>query len=151
MDVTERSSQFIWKDLLRAVYWFDESLQRHLEDAGLPVLNRTKSLIMLNIADGYERSIQIAENLGLTRQAVHLAVKELEREGLVSIESDPQDRRAKRVFFAEDDQREQMRREAHRALQEMEEAIAARVGQRRFDTFRAVLQADWGKPGAQDR
>ncbi len=139
-------SDFIWKDLLAAVYWFDESLQLYLKSAGWPQMSRTKSLIMLNISEGWERSNQIAENLGLTRQAVHLAIKELQAEGLVSIEVDPQDRRAKRVFFAAGDQSEQMRKEARQALMQIEAHLAATVGADEFATFRNVLRRDWGEP-----
>lgn len=134
----------IWKELLDAVYWFDESLQLHLKAAGWPAMSRTKSLIMLNIADGYERPIQIAERLGLTRQGVHLAIKELEKDGLVTMRDDPKDRRAKRVFFSKDDQRDQMRMDAISALQRIETELAARVGKRKFAAFRSVLGMDWG-------
>lgn len=135
---------YIWKDLLQAVYWFDESLQQHHRDAGFPEMSRTKSLILLSITDGIERPIAIAERLGLTRQAVHLALKELERDGLISMEADPNDSRAKRVFFSEDDKRKEMRKFARHTLYRIEEILAKRVGKKNFDTFRAVLQADWG-------
>lgn len=134
----------IWRELLQAVYWFDESLQLHVKEAGYPPMNRTKSLILLSIAQGYERPIQIAEQLGLTRQGVHLAIKELESEGLISIADDPEDRRAKRVFFSRDDERDEMRWFATKALQHIEDKLAARVGKKDFETFRRVLQMDWG-------
>jgi len=54
---------FLLKDLLRAVYWFDEGLQAHQEAAGWPRMSRTKSMIMINLADGITRPIQIAQNL----------------------------------------------------------------------------------------
>ena len=139
------NTDYIFKDLLNAVYWFDESLQLHHRLAGYPEMSRTKSLIMLTVAEGMERPIQIAEKIGLTRQAVHLAIKELEAEGLVSIEDDPDDRRAKRVFFSEDDKRDEMRMFARDALHRIEDVLAKRIGKKKFDTFHRVLQTDWGE------
>jgi len=137
-------NDFLLKHLLSAVYWFDESLQQHLAAAGFPTMNRTKSFIMMNISDGIERPIQIAANLGLTRQAVHLALKELEQEGLISIADDPHDRRAKRVFFSHEDQRETMRKAAYEALKQIEDELAERVGRDKFAVFKEVLTCDWG-------
>ena len=148
--MTEDDNDYIWKDLLQAVYWFDESLQLFFDDAGWPRVSRTKSLIMLNIAEGYERPNQIAENLGLTRQAVHLAIKELKEEGFLFIEDDPDDKRAKRVFFAESNRRNEMRLQARAALHGIEEALADKVGRRKFDAFRSVLRTDWGSPVTPD-
>ncbi len=141
----------IWRELLQAVYWFDESLQLHVKHAGYPPMNRTQSLILLSIAQGYERPIQIAEQLGLTRQGVHLALKELQAEGLISIADDPSDRRAKRVFFSRNDERDEMRQFATEALKRIEKVLAKRVGPRNFDTFRKVLQMDWGDVVDPDR
>lgn len=146
----QRTKDFIWKDLLDAVYWFDESLQLHHKAAGYPAMSRTKSLILLTIAQGLERPPQIADKLGLTRQGVHLALKELAAEGLISMEDDPNDRRAKRVFFSEDDKREEMRVFATEALRRIERVLSERVGEEQFETFRQVLQRDWGDVVAPD-
>jgi len=109
------------------------------------------SLIILSIAQGIERPTQIAEQLGLTRQGVHLAIKDLEAEGLISIDDDPTDRRAKRVFFSKDDQRDEMRRFAAAALRRIEDELATRVGRENFETFRQVLKMDWGDVVSPER
>lgn len=142
--MNEEEDEFLLKQMLNAVIWFDESLQLHLAAADWPAMSRTKSFIMLNIAQGMERPSQIAESLGLTRQAVHLAIKELERDGLVSLEDDPSDKRAKRVFFSKEDQRDKMRKEAVAALHQIEDKLSRRVGKKKFAIFRDVLGQDWG-------
>ena len=144
--MTGSNSDYIWKDLLQAVYWFDDSLQQYLRAAGWPEQSRTKSLIMLNIAEGYTRPSQIAENLGLSRQGIHLALKELETDGFVEFQADPEDRRAKRVTLAQSGERDEMRQQTRKALLAMEEVLASRLGKRRFDMFRSVLKSDWGDP-----
>ncbi len=148
--VTEQSHEFLLKDLLHAVYWFDESLQNHLERAGWPRMSRTKSMILINIADGVTRPIQIAANLGISRQAVHLALAELEQEGLVRMEPDPDDRRAKQVHFSDDPRGIDMRDDALRALHRLEDHLERRVGKGRYGQLRNALRLDWGKPLTPD-
>ncbi len=146
--MADRQREFLLKDLLHAVYWFDESLQNHLEAAGWPRMSRTKSMIMINIADGVTRPIHIAANLGISRQAVHLALAELEQEGLVWLEPDPEDRRAKRVRYSDDPRGIKMRDDALRSLHQVEEQLEARVGTEAYRQLCKVLRADWGCPPA---
>ncbi|MFW6093682.1 MAG: MarR family winged helix-turn-helix transcriptional regulator [Pseudomonadota bacterium] len=138
--------EFLLKDLLHAVYWFDESLQNHLEAAGWPRTSRTKSMILINIADGVIRPIQIAANLGISRQAVHLALGELQDEGLVRIEPDPDDRRAKRVCYSDDPRGIRMRDDALRSLHRVEEALKERVGTPSYRELCKALRSGWGQP-----
>lgn len=146
-----RLREFMLKDLLHAVYWFDESLQNHLEAAGWPRMSRTKSMIMINIADGVIRPSQIAANLGISRQAVHLALAELEQEGLVWLEPDPDDRRAKRVRFSDDPRGTRMRDDALQTLHDVEAALQKRIGTKRYQQLRQALRTEWGGPLAPER
>ena len=146
----EPNRNFLLKHLLHAVYWFDESLQDHLEAAGWPRMSRTKSMIMINVADGVTRPIQIAANLGITRQAVHLALEELREMGLVQIEPDPNDKRAKQVRFAPDQRGEDMRNDALRSLHRIEKVLEQQIGAARFAKLREVMETDWGDPVAPD-
>lgn len=138
--------EFLLKHLVGAVYWFDEGLQALLEASGWHRVNRTKSMIMINIADGVTRSSQIAVNLGISRQAVHLALLELVDEGLVVLVPDPDDRRAKRVAFSEDPRGRAMRAAALEALQQIESLLEERLGSRLYAQLRKALARDWGPP-----
>jgi len=142
----EDRREFLLKDLLAAVYWLDESLQAHLEASGWPRTSRTKSMILINVADGVTRPIQIAGNLGVSRQAVHLALAELERDGLVRLEPDPDDRRAKRVRFSDDPRGARMRGDALRALARIEGELARRIGPTLHRSLCRALRADRGAP-----
>jgi DNA-binding MarR family transcriptional regulator len=145
-----KDQDFLLKDLLHAVYWFDEGLQAHLEASGWPRMSRTKSMIMINIADGVTRPIQIAANLGISRQAVHLALDELQQQGLLIIEPDPQDRRAKRVGFADDQRGRDMRNDALRSLHRIEKVLQSRIGPSLYRRLREAMQADWRDPVIPD-
>lgn len=142
----ELSRDFLLKHLLHAVYWFDEGLQDHFEAAGWPRMSRTKSMILINVSDGVTRPIQIAKNMGITRQAVHLALEELRKQGLVQIEPDPDDKRAKLVSFVAERDGESMREEGLRSLHRIESVLEKRIGSKRYAELKEVMSADWGDP-----
>lgn len=142
----EARRDFLLKDLVSAVYWFDESLQAHLEAAGWPRTSRTKSMILINVADGVTRPVEIAGNLGISRQGVHLALAELEDEGLVRSEPDPDDRRAKHVRFSEDPRGARMRADALRSLDRIERELEQRIGPTLYRSLCRALRAERGAP-----
>ena len=144
--MSEPEQDFLLKNLLHAVYWFDEGLQAHLEAADWPRMSRTKSMIMINVADGVTRPIDIAANLGISRQAVHLALEELRGQGLVAITPDPEDRRAKKVSFAPDQYGDEMRMSALESLRRIEGVLRKRLGARLFDQLHKAMRADWKDP-----
>ncbi len=146
--MAQPSREFLLKDLLHAVYWFDESLQRHLQAAGWPRVSRTKSMLMINIADGVTRPIQMAANLGISRQAVHLALTELAEDGLVWVEADAHDKRAKRIRYSDDPRGVRMRDDALRTLHQAEETLAERLGPVLYRQLCRALRCDWGAPPA---
>ena len=93
-------SKFLMRGLLHSYYWCDEGLQNALRSAGFQTLSRTKSMIMVNIADGITRPTELARNLGISRQAIQQTLAELEDAGLVNLKTDPSDGRAKIVEFS---------------------------------------------------
>lgn len=146
IDVEDAQHVNLFKNLLRAVYWFDDSLQSHMEAAGWPRTSRTKSFVLTNVANGITRPIQIAENLGLSRQAIHVALTDLEKEGLVTMLPDPNDKRAKVVAFPSDRVGDQIRRSAIQGLRHIEQELEKRLGPELFAQVCEGLQADWQAP-----
>lgn len=131
-------------NLLSAVYWFDEALQAKLEKAGYPGVSRTQSLLLANIAAGEHRAIRIARNLGVSRQAISQVLAELEKRDIVTLKTDPDDKRARIVDFHPSAAR--LRSVASKILGEMEATVAERIGKQRFESMREALAADWGDP-----
>ncbi|CAA0102774.1 Uncharacterised protein [Halioglobus japonicus] len=140
------TTEFLLRDLLTAVYWFDEGLQSHLEAAGWPRQSRTKSMMMINLANGLTRPIQLAARLGISRQAVQLALADLEKEGLIRLEPDPDDKRAKRAVYTDDPRGKQMQKAALEALHSIEAELEKRLGARAYAQFSRALRSDWGPP-----
>ena len=141
-------SKFLMRGLLHGYYWCDEGLQNSLRIAGFPTLSRTKSMIMVNIADGITRPSALVRNIGISRQAIQQTLAELEEDGLVRLRPDPTDGRAKIVEFSP--QGKDIGKAAYLAMDQMETALKKRVGAQRVEQMRELLFEDWGSVYNQD-
>jgi len=136
------TSKFLMRGLLHAYYWCDESLQNSMRKAGLPPFSRTKSMIMVNISDGITRPSDLARNIGISRQAIQQTLVEMEKMGLVTLQPDPADGRAKIVKFSR--RGTGMGKVAFDALDEIEAELSRRLGVRAVKQVKEVLFKEWG-------
>jgi DNA-binding MarR family transcriptional regulator len=136
------SKDFLMRGLLHCYYWCDEGLQNTLKIQGLPALSRTKSMIMVNIADGITRPSDLARNIGITRQAIQQTLVEMEQGGLITLVPDPTDGRAKIVKFSR--RGAGIGRSAFKAMDEIEAELVRRLGAKAVSTLKEVLFRDWG-------
>jgi DNA-binding MarR family transcriptional regulator len=128
--------------LLGAFRWFDESLIAALHAAGWPELTRAHSLVFAQLDTGGARTAEIARRAGISRQAVHQTVQELQRLGLVSLVPDPTNRSAKLVVPT--DRGQASIRVAKATLAKLEGELAQRLGREQIRALRQALEADWG-------
>ena len=128
--------------LTRAVDWFDKSLQNVVSSSGYEPLHRTQSMILMHIALGIDRPSDIAREMGLTRQNVHHMAKTLIDGGMIESSPDPEDPR--RSVYRLSEESGELRDLALDALAGMEQVLAQRIGQRRFEGLKSALEADWG-------
>ena len=135
-------SKFLMRGLLHSYYWCDEGLQNSLRLSGFKPLSRTKSMIMVNIADGISRPTELARNLGISRQAIQQTLAELEQAGLVTLKTDPTDGRAKIVQFSAEGKN--IGRAAFKAMAEIEAILTERLGARSVQQLSKTLFSDWG-------
>jgi DNA-binding MarR family transcriptional regulator len=136
------------RTIMHAFYWLDDGLQAYMaRQAGLSV-PRAQSMIMVCIGDGVQRQADLAERLGVSKQAVQQALKELVAKGLVTISADPQNGRRRIVEFTERGQN--MRDIARTGLLELEGELARRIGNERLDALYDALDADWGPSPGRD-
>jgi DNA-binding MarR family transcriptional regulator len=129
--------------LLKAVYWFDEALQKGLEARGWKQLTRPQSLVLMNVAVGVVRPSEIARNLGVTRQAIGQTLADMEARGILVTCDDPTDARARRVGFTPGSAA--MRDDAVAILARIEERLADRIGSEQLVGLREALSAEWGE------
>jgi DNA-binding MarR family transcriptional regulator len=128
--------------LLRAFRWFDESLVNALHAAGWPEVTRAHSLVFAQLDATGTRTAEIARRAGVSRQAVHQTVRELQRLGLVELVPDPANRSAKLVLAT--DRGRQSTQVALATLAALEVELTQRLGERRVQALREALEADWG-------
>jgi DNA-binding MarR family transcriptional regulator len=128
--------------LLRAFRWFDESLLSALHAAGWPELTRAHSLVFAQLDTKGTRTAEIARRAGISRQAVHQTVQELQRLGLVRLVPDPTNRSAKLVVPT--DRGRDSIRVAKATLANLEDELAQRLGRQHVQALRQALEADWG-------
>jgi DNA-binding MarR family transcriptional regulator len=128
--------------LLTALHWVDGSLQARLEAAGRGRVSFSKSMIMINVLNGVTRPIELARNLGISRQAIHKTLQEMVDDKLILLQDDPTDKRAKIVSF--NSESADLMRDALQALVAIQEDLAGRLGRKNLNQLVEILAKDWG-------
>src|SRR3546814_12516611 len=99
-------------------------------------------MVMTNIVSGIVRPSDIARNLGVSRQAIHNTINQMVKLGMVELAPDPEDRRHVIVSLTETGA--QMRQDAQRALDQLADQLAARLGHELLDARLPTLEAAGG-------
>lgn len=139
-----KSPSFLIIPLLQGFYWFDEGLQSYLRSRGWSEITRPQSMIISNIVMGTIRPSDIARALGVSRQAVHITLKELIDDGVLELVDDPEDGRVKIVRFTKEGERR--RQDARYAVEKLTAALARRIGKQNVKNLRGAFACDWGPP-----
>lgn len=124
--------------LQRAFRTAESAAVETLRDAGLTVAGPAAWDLLRALPEEGTRASHLARELGVTKQAVGQAVRDLERAGLVARRKDPSDRRAL-VLVATDAGRAAAGK-GERALQAQEEALATSLGRTRLRALRETLR-----------
>ena len=141
----ENYKKVLIRGLLDAYYWMDESIQNHVRAAGYEPLSRSQAMIMISVAGGVRRPSDLARRLGVSRQAVHQLLADMDQRGLVDLRPDPADARAKEVHFSK--RGGGMHLVAVEAQRKVHEELEKRLGRKVLDDLtRALLNTDWGEP-----
>ncbi|MFV0278232.1 MAG: MarR family winged helix-turn-helix transcriptional regulator [Parahaliea sp.] len=130
--------------LLRALYWVEDSMQNNYQRRGGTRLTRSQSLVMMHIGEGITRPSTIAERMGISRQAVHANIQELNRIGLIELVPDPGDRRATIATLSRKGKPSRVL--AIQVMEDLEDELIRRLGKRDFAQFKCALEKDWGPP-----
>lgn len=129
--------------LLSRFMWFDEALQASLDAHGWGGVRRLESMTMIHVHAGVRRPSDLARMLGVTRQSINTALRELEQKGLVRLVPDPSDKRCKIVEFAEEG--DGMRHAAQDVLKALERALEKKLGKMALADLDRLLSAEWGE------
>lgn len=135
-------NSLVMMNLMTGLYWFDDALQASLGGHGWEIMTRAQSLLISNLSAGEHSPSQLARNLGVSRQAISQMLAELEARGVVTMETDPKDRRARIVNFSR--KSIPLRDAARSVLRQLEAELESRLGRKVFAAMKTGLEADWG-------
>lgn len=124
--------------LLRAFRAFDGQVIASLREAGVPDLRRSDSAVLAFLDSDGTRLTVLARRAGITKQAMGRIAADLEGRGLVTIEADPADSRAKIVRYTEAGWGAVVA--AQGIIRELEARIAAAIGPENLPVFRDWLE-----------
>lgn len=115
----------------------EEALRRVADQPGRPRLRRSHTALFPHLDLEGTRVTDLAERLGVTKQAVSQLVDELEALEVVERVPDPDDARAKRVRFTERGRAGLL--DGLATLRGLEQEYARRVGAQRMAALREAL------------
>jgi DNA-binding MarR family transcriptional regulator len=126
--------------LFRAARLLDEeALRRVAAKPGRPKLRRSHTSLFPHVDLEGTRVTDLAERLGVTKQAVSQLVDDLERHGVLERVVDPDDARARRVRFTALGRAGLL--DGLAVLQELEAECAKAIGEARMRELRRALLA----------
>lgn len=142
MNTSARQTTHLLQLLLRAQDWLEASLQSGLKAAGWESVPVSQALLLSLAGAGERRPSEIARRLGVSRQAVHQTLAEMESSGWLKLEPDPYDKRAKCVALTESGER--LLNDVARVFGNIETVLGGRLGAERWQGLQGALEADWG-------
>ena len=129
--------------LVKAIDWYDVSLQAILENLKMQSVNRTQSMILVHIASGVTRPSEIAREMGTTRQNIHAMAKQLIAQQIITQVPDPNDGRSKLYVFSKDGL--ELRNTVLQILSHLDKELSNRLGPDTIKALNLALSADWGE------
>lgn len=132
--------------LFKAARRLDElALERSAQRSGLPRLRRSHTSLLPHIDLDGTRITDLAERLGVSKQAASQLVDDLEQLGVLAREPDPDDARAKRVVFTQKGQSGLL--EGLALLRELERELEREIGSQPMAQLRTALAAILARVG----
>ncbi len=135
------SDPFLIELLIRNYSWFVKQLNAALAASNQANLTRAQIIFLFYLDDGNDKAQTMSEKLGLSRQSISLTVKELEKGGIIALIPDPEKKNAKRIKMTAKGKRSVER--AFAILRDLESKIAKKVGARKLDEVKKLLQTEW--------
>jgi DNA-binding MarR family transcriptional regulator len=130
--------------LFKAARLLDErALERASQRTGRPRLRRSHTSLLPHIDLDGTRITDLAERLGVTKQAASQLVDDLEQIGVLARVADPDDARARRVVFTKLGREGLL--EGLALLRELEQELVREVGKEPMLQLRAALVAILGR------
>jgi len=128
--------------LVRASFWLDDGLQAYLLCHTGVSVPRVQSMMMVCIADGIDRPLDLAKRMHVSKQAIQQSLKELVAKDLILLETDPNDGRQKLIKYTQHGRK--VTEVAKEGALKLEAELALRIGAKQVAAIREALALDWG-------
>jgi len=128
--------------LLLASEWINDAMSEAMQAQGFARLTRSQAFVMGQLTFGPCRPAELARRLDISRQAVQQLLEPMVEMGLIEIHPDPVDRRATVVHPTEF--AEEFGRTAAHELEQIEQILVTRIGQRDLESLRRIVDKGWG-------
>ena len=128
--------------LLKAYYWLEGGVREYVRSCGAPEFTRSQAMLMANIILGYKYPAEIARQLDISRQAVHLVIQQMIAKNIVALQPDPNNRRIKQVVLTKLGLK--MRNDGVMGMAIVTTELGKRIGKANVNKLALLLNADWG-------
>lgn len=120
--------------------WNERAIQMVNQEAGKLSLRQAHTALLPYLSiDGGTRLTELARRAGVTKQAVGPLIEELEAEGVVERRPDPEDGRAKQIYFTARGREALLH--GLSILRKIEAELEAELGAARMEALRDALPA----------
>ncbi len=127
-----------------ATRWIYQSVLNILHAKGYDALTETHLSFFASLDCGQTQASKVAQRLGISRQAVYRTTTELQNQGFLTLETNPDQRNQKRIAMT--DKGMQLVRDARDALATAEAEFVSRTGLTSIEVLRGWLDVDLGQP-----
>ena len=117
--------------------WFADQIMDGVRGSEYSFLTSAQSRLLAHMGGKPTNMAELARRLGISRQAVHKTVVELQRRGILELQDDPERGNAKLVTYTV--KGKQVNRAGAEIIDKVETQIALRIGASDFQTLKALL------------
>jgi DNA-binding MarR family transcriptional regulator len=122
--------------------WLSQAILSGVKQSDAADLSAAQTRLLAVMAGKPTSISELARRMGVTRQAVHKTVIELERRGVLRVHDDPQRGNAKLVIYTEKGR--ELNRQGARIINSIESRLTAQLGSTKVQHLKKLLAADWG-------
>jgi DNA-binding MarR family transcriptional regulator len=130
--------------LLKYFYWIELGIRSYLRFRNNVEFSRAEGLVIASVLLGYTRPSDIARQLGVRRQGIHVTIQQMRKKGIVRLTQDPADGRIRQVELTS--VAKKMNDDGLVAMNLLWEELGKRLGHQNLEKAAKVLKADWGPP-----
>ena len=142
--MNETHGSLLMLQFLQAAYWFDEAMRKEQLRRKAIVLPRAQSILLMNVALGIRKPSQLADAMGVSRQAISRIVSDLVDAGMLITSPDPEDGRGMLLDLDESNQGDADF--VIETMRLMERQLGDIIGEDRLAVIRTALAMHWGAP-----